>query len=102
MVMVPTIVSDEEGRSVSDLIYSDFHVFEDDVEQKIDRIIPEAEPFDAALMVDTSASMRLKVEGIKNAALAFAGAARPQDRLLLVSFKVRARAGYRPSPPRPQ
>jgi Ca-activated chloride channel family protein len=86
LVMVPTVVSDQEGKSVSDLKYSNFHVFEDDVEQKIDRIIPEAEPFDAALIVDTSASMRLKAEGIKNAASAFADAVRPEDRLMIVSF----------------
>jgi Ca-activated chloride channel homolog len=85
-VNVPVMVSDRDGKRVSDLEYSDFHLFEDDTEQKIDRIIPEAEPFHVALMVDTSASMRLKAEEIGNWALAFSDAVRPEDRLMVVSF----------------
>ncbi|MBZ5495306.1 MAG: VWA domain-containing protein [Acidobacteriia bacterium] len=86
LVTVPVMVMDQDGKYVSDLNYSDFHVFEDGVEQKIDRIIPEAEPFDVALMLDTSTSMRLKATEIQKAALAFAGAIRPDDRLMVVSF----------------
>ena len=86
LVTVPAIVSDQEGKYVPDLSASEFHVFEDSVEQKIDRIIPEAEPFDVAFMVDTSDSMLFKAKGIQNAAQAFAGAIRPDDRLMIVSF----------------
>jgi Ca-activated chloride channel family protein len=86
LVTVPVTVTDADEKHITDLKYSDFHVFEDDREQKIDRIIPEAEPFDVALMIDTSASMRSKAEEIQGVALAFAGAARPEDRLMVVSF----------------
>jgi VWFA-related protein len=86
LVTVPAIVSNQEGKYVPDLSDSEFHVFEDNVEQKIDRIIPEAEPFDVAFMIDTSDSMLFKAKEIQNAAQAFAGAIRPADRLMIVSF----------------
>jgi len=86
LVTVPAIVSDQEGKYVPDLSDSEFHAFEDNVEQKIDRIIPEAEPFDVAFMIDTSDSMLFRTKEIQNAAQAFAGALRPDDRLMIVSF----------------
>jgi VWFA-related protein len=86
LVTVPVMVLDSDGKYVSDLKDSDFRIFEDNVKQKIDRIIPEAEPFDMALMVDTSASMHFKAEEIQDSAQAFVSAARPDDRLMVVSF----------------
>jgi VWFA-related protein len=86
LVTVPVIVSDRDGKYVSDLNTRDFHIFEDAREQKIDRIIPETEPFSVALMADTSASMRFNREEIKNSAQAFIDTAGPADRLMIVSF----------------
>ncbi|MGA2260626.1 MAG: VWA domain-containing protein [Acidobacteriota bacterium] len=86
LVTVPVIISDRDGKYVSDLEASDFRIFEDEREQKIDRIIPEAEPFSVTLMVDTSSSMRFKNEEVQNSALAFIDTAGPADRLMIVSF----------------
>ena len=86
LVTVPVIVSDRDGKYVSDLNTRDFRIFEDEREQKIDRIIPETEPFSVALTADTSASMRFNREEIKNSAQAFIDAASPADRLMIVSF----------------
>ena len=102
LVTVPTIVSDQEGKYVPDVNDSEFHVFEDNVEQKIDRIFSEAEPFDVAFMIDKSESMLAdrnvqnvaqvadimlsKTREIQNAAQAFARALRANDRLMIVSF----------------
>lgn len=86
LVTVPVMVADRNGRYVYGLKESDFHIFENGVEQKIDRLIPEAESFDVALMMDSSGSTHFKFVDIQSAALAFVDALRPQDRLMIVSF----------------
>jgi Ca-activated chloride channel family protein len=86
LVSVPVVASDVDGRFVPDLEPGEFRLFEDGVEQKIDRVIPEAMPFHVALLLDTSNSTTFKHEQIQAAAWAFAEALRSQDRLMIVSF----------------
>lgn len=86
LVTVPTIVSDAAGGHVPDLSMKDFHVFENGIEQKIDRVIPEITQFNVVLMLDTSGSTIFKHTEIQNAALAFVEALRPEDRVMVVSF----------------
>ncbi len=86
LVTVPVIARDSQGRFVPGLTEKDFHVFENDAEQRIDRVVPVEAPFDVALMLDSSNSTILKHEEIQNAALAFMNAMRPADRLMVVSF----------------
>jgi Ca-activated chloride channel family protein len=86
LVTVPTIATDPGGKYIPDLRKSDFHVYEDGREQRIDRLMGLAEPFSVALMLDSSSSTRFKNEEIQNAALAFVRALRPQDRLMIVSL----------------
>jgi len=89
LVTVPVMVADRSGRYVYGLKESDFHIFENGVEQEIDRLIPEAESFDVALMMDSSGSTHFKFGDIQSAALAFVEALRPRDRLMIVSFDSR-------------
>ena len=86
LVTVPVTISDLNGQRISDLTYSDFRLFEDGIEQKIDRVISEAEPFNVALMLDTSNSMFRKASEIEASALAFRAAARTADRIMTVTF----------------
>jgi VWFA-related protein len=86
MVAVPAVVSDAGGKHVPDLTEKDFHVFENDVEQPIDRVIPEVTPFSVVLMLDTSGSTIFKHSEIQKAALAFLDALRPEERVMIVSF----------------
>ncbi len=86
LVTVPVMVTDKSGNHVPGLRAGDFRIFEDGAAQQIDRLIPEAEPFHVALMLDRSGSTRLQFGDIQSAALAFADALRPQDRLMIVSF----------------
>jgi VWFA-related protein len=88
-VTVPVVVTDGKGMTVPDLRASDFHIFEDAVEQKLDRILPETEPFNVGLLLDTSQSTQINFEEIQRGALAFAGMLRPVDRLLVASFNSR-------------
>jgi Ca-activated chloride channel family protein len=86
LVTVPVIARDPQHRYVPDLTEQDFHVFENGVEQRIDRIVPVDAPFDVALMLDTSNSTIIKHEEIQKAALAFVEALRPADRVMIISF----------------
>ncbi len=86
LVTVPVMVMDKSGRSVGGLIAPDFRIFENGVEQKVDRLIPEAELFNVVLMIDSSGSTHFKSGEMQTAALEFAEALRPQDRLMVVSF----------------
>jgi VWFA-related protein len=86
LVTVPTMVSDSAGKHVPDVPAQDFHVFEDGIEQPIDRVIPEVTPFNVVLMLDTSGSTLFKHSEITEAALAFVQTLRPEDRVMVVSF----------------
>jgi len=86
LVTVPATVADAGGKYLPDLDITDFHVFEDNAEQKIDRLITASEPWNVVLMLDASGSTRFKNEEIQNAALAFVRALRPQDHLMIVSL----------------
>ena len=85
-VSVPTIVTDGEGRLVFDLKESDFRVYEDGAQQRVAKLLAVSEPFDVAVLIDTSDSMRFAIEDVRKAALAFGAAVRAEDRLMLVSF----------------
>ena len=86
LVTVPVVVTDAKGDYVSGLQESDFRVFENDLAQRIDRLVPTTELFHVALLLDRSGSTRLKSEDIQDAAGAFVEALRPQDRFLIASF----------------
>jgi len=89
LVTVPVLVTDSDGKNVYDLKARDFHIYEDNVEQKIDTLIPESEPFNVALIMDTSSSVRSHFEEIKKAAATFVEALRTEDRVMIVSFNDR-------------
>jgi VWFA-related protein len=89
LVTVPVIATDSGGKAVPNLLASDFHIFEDNVEQKIDRLITAGDPFDVALMLDTSGSMNLNVQDLQRSALAFVDTMRPEDRIMIISFNDR-------------
>jgi Ca-activated chloride channel family protein len=83
---VPVIATDANGRCVSDLTRTDFRLYEDGVEQKIDRIVSESAPFQTALMMDISPSTGLVRSESEAAALAFTRELRPDDELIVLSF----------------
>ena len=74
------------GADIRDVAASEFHIFENDVEQKVDRVLAASLPFNLALLMDTSTSMQSKVADIQEAALRFVDAVRPDDQLMVVSF----------------
>ena len=50
--MVPVTVKDRSGNLVADLKKDEFRIFEDNVEQKIERMITEAYPISMVVLID--------------------------------------------------
>lgn len=86
LVQVPVTVSSPGGRYVTDLLQSDFSIFEDGVKQRIEFFGSVEEPFSVALLLDSSGSTAAQVDQIKAAALAFVDSMRTRDRAMVISF----------------
>lgn len=86
LVTVPVSVMDRQGRFVPDLTQSQFHLFENGVEQEIAFFENAQKPFTVALLLDTSDSTKFKLTDIQAAALAFIDQLRPDDRVMVVAF----------------
>ena len=85
-VMLPVTVRDAGGRLVADLTRSDFHVFEDNLEQPLSDLALRQVPVDVVLMVDASSSVAANLDDFRRAAEQFASQLDPQDRLSLIKF----------------
>lgn len=87
-VNVFVTVTDKSGRFVTDLDQERFLVYEDEVLQKITNFSRQAElPLRIGLLIDTSSSVRLKLDFEKQAAINFVrGVMRRRDQALLVEF----------------
>ncbi len=86
LVTVPVIASDANGRYIPDLTLKDFRLFENGIEQKIERLIDESAPFRTALMMDTSRSTGFVRSDIESAGLTFLESLRPEDELMALSL----------------
>ena len=89
LVTMPVSVLDRDGRFISGLKQSDFKIFEDDVEQKVDYFQSVEQPFTVVLLIDVSPSTQFKIEEIQNAAIAFVNQLRPADRVMVIAFDER-------------
>jgi Ca-activated chloride channel family protein len=78
---------------VTNLEKSDFHVFEDGVEQDISVFNKTNSPIALSLLMDTSASMEASLDTAKEAAIGFARRLRTQDLAQLIDFDSRAIVG---------
>ncbi|MGZ8848163.1 MAG: VWA domain-containing protein [Pyrinomonadaceae bacterium] len=86
LISVPVIVSDRENRYVPNLTIDAFHLFDNQVEQKISFFDTGEEPLNVVLMLDTSLSTSDVLDDIRKAAKAFVKELRPQDRAMIVTF----------------
>src|SRR5262249_47695661 len=71
---------------VTDLEQKDFKVFEDDHEEPITFFSASRVPFDLVLLIDLSGSTQSKRDLIRKSTSHFIEAARPSDRLAIVTF----------------
>ncbi|HEV8204053.1 MAG TPA: VWA domain-containing protein [Pyrinomonadaceae bacterium] len=81
-----SVIDRGTNRGLAGLAQSDFKLFEDNEEQRIVQFESSSAPFDLILLIDLSGSTREVVKLIRAAALRFVQAARPADRIGVITF----------------
>ncbi|MFZ0061238.1 MAG: VWA domain-containing protein [Pyrinomonadaceae bacterium] len=81
-----SVIDRNTSRGVTGLTQRDFELLEDGTRQEIVQFESSEAPFDLVLLIDVSGSTRDKVKLIRAAALRFVAAARPSDRIAIISF----------------
>src|SRR6202171_3657994 len=84
-----SVVDRGTNRGVAGLSQADFRLFEDGSEQRILHFDASSAPFDLLLVIDLSGSTREMVKLIRAAARRFVDAARPSDRIAIITFAAR-------------
>jgi VWFA-related protein len=81
-----SVIDRGTSRGLAGLVQSDFQLFENGQEQRIVQFESSSAPFDLVLLIDLSGSTKEVVKLIRAAALRFVNAARPADRIAVVTF----------------
>jgi Ca-activated chloride channel homolog len=81
-----SVIDRGTNHGVNDLTKDDFRLFEDNVPQQIAHFDSASAPFNLVLLIDLSGSTTKVVELIKAAAIHFVEAARPFDRIGVITF----------------
>jgi len=81
-----SVVDRGTNRGVNDLTKDNFRLYENNVAQQIAHFESASAPFNLVLLIDLSGSTAKVVELIKSAALHFVEAARPFDRIGVITF----------------
>jgi Ca-activated chloride channel homolog len=80
------VIDRNTNRGLLGLAQSDFRMFEDGVEQRVVQFDASSAPFDLVLLIDLSGSTRDVLRLIRESALRFVEAARPSDRIAVMTF----------------
>jgi VWFA-related protein len=86
-----SVIDRGTNRGLKGLRQPDFHLCEDGQEQPILAFESSSAPFDLVLLMDLSGSTKDVVKLIRAAALRFVEAARPTDRIAVITFAADAR-----------
>lgn len=86
IVALNVTVTDIRQQYASGLTAEDFEVYEDGVKQEVEFFATAEVPLDLILLIDSSSSMRDKVDAVRKAASGFIDTMRPGDRAAVVSF----------------
>jgi Ca-activated chloride channel family protein len=86
LVEVPVAVVSANGTPVRGLKASNFVVTEDGKPQAIEEFSTTMEPFEVALLLDTSGSTRADLRLIQSAAQYFVASLRPGDRVAIIAY----------------
>jgi Ca-activated chloride channel family protein len=81
-----SVVDRGTSRVLNDLTRNDFRLYEDNKQQEIRNFEAASAPFNLILLIDLSGSTVRVVDLIKSAALHFVDAARPFDRIGVITF----------------
>jgi Ca-activated chloride channel family protein len=86
LVVLHASVMDKGGKLVTNIGKESFKVFENGVEQEIQRFVREDVPLSLALVIDNSGSMRDKRQKVEAASLAMLKASNLNDEIMIVNF----------------
>jgi Ca-activated chloride channel family protein len=86
MVSLSLTVFDEEHRLVTDLTQDEFKIYEDGVLQDIRIFSKEDLPLRMVILLDTSSSMRMKMEMAQEAAIEFVRSLKSEDQFKVIEF----------------
>lgn len=86
LITIPVSVFDRNGLYIPNLKKEDFKIFEDGKEQQIEYFGTTEKPFTVILLLDTSPSTEYEIDEIRDAAKAFVGQLKPQDKVTVISF----------------
>lgn len=86
LVVLNATITDRNGLPVSGLNQSQFRVFEDGIEQKLDFFLTEDAPFAAVILLDTSGSMEERIALARSASINFLDGLRPDDMVAIYNF----------------
>jgi len=81
-----SVVDRSTNRGLTGLTQSDFKLYEDGTPQQIANFESNAAPFNLVLLIDLSGSTKEVLNLIRGAALRFVAAARPFDRIAVITF----------------
>jgi VWFA-related protein len=93
LVDVPVAVIAPNGTAVRGLKQSNFVVYEDGKRQEISDFAATADPFEIALVLDTSGSARGELQLIQRSAADFIANLRPADRVAVIAYNTARRNG---------
>ena len=86
LVVLPVVVTDKQGRYISDLDRDRFTVFDNGRRVPIEIFTNEDTPLTIGLIIDASGSMGTKMDDVVSASVAFARLSNPQDELFAIRF----------------
>src|SRR5262249_34780253 len=87
LVNLDVTVVDQNNTPVFNLKKEDFTVFEDRIKQTIDNVSREEVPVSFGLVIDTSGSMKSKLQTVSDAAMSLIKQMRGDDEAFVASFK---------------
>jgi Ca-activated chloride channel homolog len=87
LVLLDVTVTDQNNTPVMNLKKEDFLVYEDKVKQTVDNVSREEVPVSFGLVIDTSGSMRTKLQTVSDASVSLIKQMRVDDEAFVASFK---------------
>lgn len=89
-VLLDVAVIDQSGKPIMNLTESDFTIFEDKVKQPIESVRAVDAPLSLGIVIDTSGSMRTKLQTVSDSALNLVKQLKENDEAFIAQFKAEA------------
>ena len=87
LVLLDVKVVDQENTPIMNLKKEDFIVYEDKIKQTVDNVSREEVPVSFGLVIDTSGSMKSKLQTVSDASVSLIKQMRVDDEAFVASFK---------------